>query len=93
MSSIRDAFTLRPHVCTIGGHVVTLRRPSALDVLEVLAVSRATPDRVPAWLVLRHLVENGQPVFESIEDVLDADGLLVARIAEEAERLYTEGRD
>lgn len=93
MSSIRDAFTLRDHTETIGDVAFTLRRPSALDVLEALDVGAKTPTRVPAWLVWRHLVENGEPVFRSLEEVLESDGVLVARLAEAAERLYTEGRD
>lgn len=91
--TIRDAFLLRDHTETIGGVAFTLRRPSALDVLEALEVGAKTPTRVPAWLVWRHLVEDGKPVFASMDEVLAADGVLVARIAEAAERLYTEGRD
>jgi hypothetical protein len=45
-----------------------------------------------AWLVLRHLMEDGAPVFDSVDSVLNADGLVVAEIASVVESLYSEGR-
>jgi hypothetical protein len=44
-------------------------------------------------MVLRHLVDNGQSVFESVDEVLASDALVVQRIAQMAEALYSEGRD
>jgi hypothetical protein len=44
-------------------------------------------------MVARHLVENGKPAFESVEDVLACDAFTVQRIAALVEPLYAEGRD
>lgn len=92
--SIRDALKLRNWRGQLpDGTPVELRRPSVLDLIEALEVSAKTPERVQAWMVLRHLVENGQSVFESVDEVLASDALVVQRIAQMAEALYSEGRD
>jgi hypothetical protein len=92
--SIRDALKLRNWRGQLpDGTAVELRRPSVLDLIEALEVSAKTPERVQAWMVLRHLVENGQLVFESVDEVLASDALVVQRIAQMAEALYSEGRD
>lgn len=51
------------------------------------------PTKLHAWLAWRHLLENGVPVFDSLEQALAADGLTVAAIGKAAEALYSEGRD
>jgi predicted DNA-binding ArsR family transcriptional regulator len=92
--SIRDALKLRNWRGQLpDGTAVELRRPSVLDLIEALEVSAKTPERVQAWMVLRHLVENGEPVFASVDEVLASDALVVQRIAQMAEALYSEGRD
>jgi erythromycin esterase-like protein len=91
--SIRDALTLRDKTVDIGGHVVTLSRPSALDLLETLEESRRAPERLYLWLVAKHLVENGKRVFSSPEEVEKCDAILVQKIGRECEKLYEEGRD
>jgi hypothetical protein len=91
--SIRDALTLKPKTVEIDGHSVTLRRPSALDLLELLEESKRAPERIYLWLVWRHLIENGLPVFKSADEVGGCDALMVQRIGRECEALYEEGRD
>lgn len=92
--SIRDALTLKPYRGTLAdGTSIEIKRPSALDLIEALEVSNKTPERLQAWLVFRHLVEDGKPVFESLEDVLNADAFAVQRISALIEPLYGEGRD
>jgi len=91
--SIRDALALTEKTVEIRGHVVTLRRPSALDLMEALEVSRTQPDRLYLWLVFRHLVENGRPVFASADEVAGADAVMVQLIGRACEVLYEEGRD
>lgn len=91
--TIRDALLLRDYRFKYGDHAVTVRRPSALDLIEALEVSKQTPERLHAWLVMRHLVEDGRPVFDTIEDVLASDAGAVAAIAASIEKLYGEGRD
>ena len=92
--SIRDALTLKNWNGTLpNGVAVDLRRPSALDLIEALDVSTKTPERLSAWMVARHLVENGAPVFASVDEALNADAFTVQKISVLVERLYAEGRD
>jgi predicted DNA-binding ArsR family transcriptional regulator len=92
--SIRDALKLRNWRGQLpDGTAVELRRPSVLDLIEALEVAAKTPERVQAWMVFRHLVENGESVFASVDEVLASDALVVQRIAQMAEALYSEGRD
>jgi hypothetical protein len=91
--SIRDALTLKPKTVEIDGHSVTLVRPSALDLLEALEESKRAPERLYLWLVARHLIEDGRPVFASAEEVGRADAVLVQKIGRQCELLYEEGRD
>lgn len=91
--SIRDALALKDATVELSFATVTLRRPSAADVVEVTQVATTDASRLYAHLVWRHLVEDGKPVFESIDDVLRADGVRVLEIGRAAERLYGEGRD
>jgi hypothetical protein len=93
--SIRDALLRKPVNRQLkDGTPFVLRRPSALDLIEAIEVSKATPERLAAWLTCRHLIDDGQrPIFLCIEEVLAADGATVAEIAAAAEALYSEGRD
>jgi hypothetical protein len=93
MKSIRDALAMRPATIEVAGCTVQLRRPSALDLVEALEVSANNPSRLHAWFVWRHLIENGDPVFGSLDEALAADAHTVTAIAREVERLYAEGRD
>jgi hypothetical protein len=93
VKSIRDALSLADHRAELCGAVVTLRRPSALDLIEAIEVSSNTPARLHAWFVWRHLVEDGKPVFSSLDEALAADAHTVTAIAKEVEKLYSEGRD
>lgn len=93
MSSIRDAFTLRDKSVEIDGVRFTIRRPSVLDFLESMDIARTKPEHLFPHLVRMHLVEDGAPVFDCIDQVLAADALMVQRIARECEKLYEEGRD
>jgi hypothetical protein len=91
--SIRDALTLKPKTVDIDGHAVTLRRPSALDLLEALEEAKMNPSRMYLWLVWRHLIEDGRPVFASVDEVAGCDARMVQRIGKACELLYEEGRD
>jgi hypothetical protein len=46
-----------------------------------------------AWFVWRHLIENGLPVYATLEDVMKCDAVAVLVIAKHCEALYSEGRD
>jgi hypothetical protein len=92
--SIRDALILREWRGALpDGTAVALRRPSALDLVEALEVNQKQPERLGAWMVARHLVEDGKPVFASVDEALAADAFTVQRIAQMVEPLYAEGRD
>lgn len=93
--TIADALILRNVTVDLPcGRAVTLRRPSALDFIEVADLAAKAPSRLYALLCAKHLLdEQGAPVFASVEAALEADGRLVWQIGQAAERLYEEGRD
>lgn len=96
--SISDALSLKPVQRQLAdGTPYWLRRPTAADLIDAIEFSKASPERLHAWLVWKHLmdVENGilEPVFGSIEEVMRSSATTVATIGAEAERLYSEGRD
>lgn len=92
--TIRDALQLKPFSGTLSNGVpFVLRRPSALDLVEAVEFAAANPNRLHAWFVLRHLMENGAPVFASLDEVLQCDAHLVTEIAKAVEQLYGEGRE
>ena len=93
MNPIRAIFTLEPVRIDWRGTPLDIRRPSALDIIEALEVSKSHPERMYAWFSFRHLEHEGKPVFESIEDALAADGNAIIELGREVERLYGEGRD
>ena len=93
MNPIRAIFTLEPVRIDWRGTPIDIRRPSALDIIEALEVSKSNPERMYAWFSFRHLEHSGKPVFESIEDALAADGNAIIELGREVERLYGEGRD
>ena len=92
--SIRDALLLRPYTGTLkSGVAYTLRRPSALDLLETMQLIENKTNGIPLMLVMRHLIEDGKPVFNSVAEVNACDGLTLMEIYNEIEMLYGEGRD
>ena len=93
MRSIRDILTLQAIEVGALGTSFTLRRPSALDLIEAMEVSAKRPESLQAWFVWRHLIENGLPVYATLEDVLKCDAIAVMDIAKHCEAIYSEGRD
>lgn len=93
MNDIRAMFTLAPMPYEFRGAQLSLRRPSALDIIEAVEFSKAHQDRLYAWFAFRHLEHAGKPVFESLEDALAADGATIIEIGKQVETLYGEGRD
>jgi hypothetical protein len=92
--SIRDALLLRNATLATAVGNITARRPSAADVIEMADLAAKDPNRLYAHLVFRHLLdEHGAPVFDSIDGVLNSDGVVVLECAKAIERLYGEGRD
>ena len=93
MTSIRDILTLQAVEVEALGTRFTLRRPSALDLIEAMDVGNKKPETLQAWFVWRHLIENGLPVYATLEDVFKCDAVAVLVIAKHCEALYSEGRD
>lgn len=93
MPGIRDILTAKPKFVTVAGREVELARPSALDLLEALEQAKLKPETLLAWFVFKHLRENGQPVFLSLDEVMACDAIMVQQIGREAQALYEEGRD
>lgn len=92
--TIRDALLLRNATVQLSFGAVTLRRPSAADVIEAMDVSTKNPERLYAHFVWRHLLdESGRQAFDSVAAVLEQDGVRVLEIGRACEALYGEGRD
>lgn len=96
--SIADALRLKPVQRELpDGTPYWLRRPSAADLIEAIEFSKATPEKLHAWLAWKHLYDLREgilePVFESMDEALAATATTVTAIGQEAERLYSEGRD
>jgi hypothetical protein len=92
--SIRDALQLKAVTVTIpSGLEVILRRPSTMDLLAAMEQSKDKPQTFSAWLVHNHLIDNGNKVFYSVDEVMGCDVLLINEIAVEIEKLYGEGKN
>lgn len=87
--SIKDALLLKNHTVEYQGIVFTFRRPSAADMIE--AIEKSKTDEFVPWMVMNHLIEEGKPVFNTLEEVLECDGRTVFFLASEIDKLYGEG--
>lgn len=87
--SIKDALLLKNHTVEYQGNMFTFRRPSAADMIE--AVERAKSNQFVSWMVMNHLIEDGKPVFTTLEEVLECDGRTIFFLASEIDKLYGEG--
>jgi len=91
--NLREALLLKDAEFQLSnGITATLRRPSALDLVEVIEIAKEKPTEVPFLLVYKHLMDNGKPFFNNPEEVKNADGKLVNEIFTKIEELYGEGR-
>jgi len=91
--NLREALLLKDAEFQLSnGITATLRRPSALDLVEVIEIAKEKPAEVPFLLVYKHLMDNGKPFFNNPEEVKNADGKLVNEIFTKIEELYGEGR-
>lgn len=94
MSKIKDALLRRNTTITLGDIVFECTRPSAIDLIEAIEFTSHSADKLSGWLVARHLVENGQPVFKDhIEALEQCDCHLLSKLAFQIESLYNEGKD
>jgi len=91
--SIKNALALRNHTCQAEGHTFVLRRPSVADLAEASVQAKQGDPGFSAWLVFNHLVEDGKPVFDSPEEVLQCDASLVTFLVDQIDRLYGEPQD
>jgi hypothetical protein len=92
--SIREALQLKSIKVTLSsGLEIILRRPNTLDLLAAIEHSKKTPETFAAWLVWNHLMDNSGKVFASIEEVLTCDVAMIDEIANEANKLYGEGKN
>jgi len=93
---LKEALALKNHTVTIDGVEVTLRRPSFADLAEIMDVAKkeeTQKDFVP-WLVGNHLLaDNGELYFKSLAEVKQCDARFIEKIAEEVDKLYSEGSD
>jgi len=91
--SIKNALTLKNHVCSIQDHTFTLRRPSVADLAQAVSEAAKGDPHFSCWLVFNHLVEDGKPVFDTQDEVLACDGGLINFLVAEIDRLYGESQD
>ena len=91
--SIKLALALRNHTCSVQGHTFILRRPSVADLAEAVAEASKGDPHFTCWLIANHLLEDGKPVFEDPQEVLQCDGTLIQFLVGEIDKLYGEGSD
>lgn len=89
--NLKEALTLKNKEIEINGIKMTLRRPSVADLAEATNIAKSGTVNLTAWLVTHHLLENGSPVFTSVEEALNYDGVMLEQIALEIDKLYSEG--
>ena len=92
--SIRDALLRKPASLRLqDGTEFTVTRPSALDLIEAVEFANHSPDKLGAWLVARHLIEDGLPVFSSVDEVInECDAFAVIELGNAIESLYNQGK-
>lgn len=96
-STLKAALKLEPIAyLTTNGIEVILRRPSVLDLVTAIEISKAntdTPHIFQAWLVQNHLYDGDTQVFTSTEEVLECDNGLIQELSGEIDKLYGEGKN
>jgi hypothetical protein len=86
------ALLARPHSVDFRGERIVIRRPRVVDLVAAIdAQGRGT--NMNAWLVLNHVMDGDKPAFESMDDVLQLDGVAVLELSREIDKLYLEGLD
>lgn len=92
--SIRDSMLRKDAKIVLSdGTEFTASRPSALDLIEAIEYQTKHPESFGAWLVFRHLKEDGKPVFNAVDEVInDCDAFMVLTVASHIEQLYNEGK-
>jgi len=88
--NLKDALTLKNKEVDLGELKVSLRRPSLADLAEAYTQSKEGVN-FTAWLVYNHLLEDDKQYFNSIDEVMKCDGLVIEKIAVEIDKLYSEG--
>jgi hypothetical protein len=89
--SLKDALALKNVEVECNGTKIQLRRPSLADLADVYVKSKEDGVNFTAWLVYNHLLEDNKQFFNSLEEVLKCDGLMIEKIAMEIDKLYSEG--
>jgi hypothetical protein len=92
--SIREALQLKNAEFLLkNGTPYTLRRPSAFDLIEAFEYVKDNPTTLQLYLIMKHLMEDGKPVFNSVDEVKAADARTIGEISLNIDLLYGEGRD
>ena len=76
------------------GVACELTRPTVMDAVVLadwVAKNPGEDVRASAFLVARHLHQDGQPVFATIDDVMQADWAAIRPLFETVNALYSEG--
>lgn len=90
--NLTDALSLKNHKANVNGVDVTFRRPSLADLAATLEMASKNPDKLSAWLVHNHLLDDkGDLYFNEIDKVFKCDAHMVEALAKEVDKLYTEG--
>lgn len=89
--SILDALKLKNFETEINGLKVSIRRPSALDMIAAAEFHATNPSKLGAWLVWNHLMDGDKKAFDTIDEVLASDGHAINMLADIIDKLYAEG--
>jgi hypothetical protein len=86
------ALLARPKVIEFRGERITLRRPNVADMAALLD-ARERGENLVAWLIHNHVMDGDSPAFESLEQCLRLEAVASRQLAEEIDKLYSEGMD
>lgn len=87
-----EALLSKPKRITFRGQELTLRRPTVADLVS-LVDAQGRGENILAWYIWNHVVDGGERVFASIDDVMRLDATACQELAKEIDKLYGEGSD
>jgi len=94
MGCLTQALKGEPKEIIFLGVPCELTRPTVLDAVALADFVAKNPGedlKASAWLVAKHLVRSGDPVFGSLEEVLAADWKSLRPLFDQVNGLYSEG--
>jgi hypothetical protein len=94
VDGLTQALKGQPKPVQFAGVACELTRPTVMDAIVLadwVAKNPGEDVKASAFLVARHLHKDGRPVFETLEDVLQADWAAIRPLFDMVNQLYSEG--